>query len=109
MFANAPATLFSSGSISSASAGSPIQPKAKEEIVIPSWVAARLASRASTARANAVAFTRPWATNSATRLRRTATSENSAATKKPFANTRAKTARILRTAAPRSPEKTVAS
>ena len=39
---------------------------------------------------------RPASTSSVTRLRRTATRENSAATKKPLAKTRAKTARIRR-------------
>ena len=58
---------------------------------MPSWVAARLASRLSTARSSAAAFIRPAVTSSATRLRRTATSENSAATKKPFAATRSRT------------------
>src|SRR5206468_2344554 len=77
--------LSRSGSIRCAIAGSPIQPKASEEMVMPSWVAARLASRLSTARCSAEALALPALTSSATRLRRTDTSENSAATKNPFA------------------------
>ena len=42
-----------------ASAGSPIHPRASEEMVMPSWVAARLASRLSTARRSADAFDSP--------------------------------------------------
>lgn len=47
----------------------------------------------SLARWSGLAFLRPAATSSVTRLLRTATSENSAATKKPLAATRARTAR----------------
>src|SRR5262249_17466281 len=71
-----------------ARAGSPIQPSASDDIVMPSWQAARLASRLLTDRWRATAFVRPAATSSATLVRRTATSENSAATKNPFARTR---------------------
>src|SRR5262245_38549307 len=73
-------------------AGSPTQPSARDEMVMPSWVAARLASRLPSAFSSAWAFVRSAATSSITRLRRTATSENSAATKKPFAKTRTRTA-----------------
>src|SRR4051812_8982449 len=61
-------------------------------MVMPSWVAARLESRLARARSSALAFILPAATSSTTRLRRTATSENSAATKKPLAATRTNTA-----------------
>lgn len=79
--ASDPGRPLNRGSIRCASAGSPTQPSASNERVMPSCVAARLASRLSTARLRAEAFIFPAATSSVTRLRRTATRENSAATK----------------------------
>src|SRR5262245_10620365 len=82
------------GSMRRASAGSPIQPRPSEEMVMPSWQAARLASSWESARSSALAFLFPLATSRWTRLRRTATIENSAATKKPLAATSKKTAKM---------------
>ena len=94
--ASDPGRLLSQGSIRWASTGSPIHPRARDEMVMPSWVAARLASRLSTARCKAAALVLPAAASSTTRLWRTATRENSAATKNPLAATRPRTASIPR-------------
>src|SRR6266536_1282815 len=90
-FACKPKKFGRKGSNKSARAGSPIQPSASDDIVMPNWHAARLRSSFSTARARTDALLRPCATSWDTRLRRTATNENSEATKKPFARTSTRT------------------
>ncbi len=80
------------GSISRAKVGSPTQPKARLASVMPSCVAAMASSRRSIALRTATAPTRRWLTISSTRVRRTATSANSAATKNAFNKTNTGTA-----------------
>ena len=72
--------------------GSPTAPSTRLEVVTPSCTAemnlAGLLSRASTRRARRL----PWSASSWMRVRRTATSPNSAATKKAFSASTASTA-----------------
>src|SRR2546425_4251932 len=82
----------SSGSISVATNGSPIHPRPRLAMVMPSWVAATNGSGFSVARWTSRAPRRPARTNCAIRVRRALTMENSAATNKPLAATRANTA-----------------
>src|SRR6185503_5011295 len=90
----------SPGAIIAASAGSPIQPRPMLDMVMPSWVAAMNGSGSDTARRTARAARCPSAISWSTRVLRTVTIENSAATKKPLARTSASTAASRHSASP---------
>ena len=79
------------GSIRCAMVGSPTQPSARLAKVMPSWVAATASSRCSTANRTASAPNFFSSTSCSTRVQRTVTSENSAATKKALSATRSGT------------------
>ncbi len=64
--------------------GSPSQPSASPAIVIPSCVVAIERSRCSSDPSNSRARDWPLAASCSTRVRRTPTNENSAATNRPF-------------------------
>ncbi len=83
---------IAAGSIRWAKAGSPIQPKASDASVMPSWVADRYSSRLRTSRAARLAAAEPRRASSSSRVGRTFTSANSVATKKPFKATSANAA-----------------
>ena len=70
-----------------ATAGSAIQPKPSEAMVIPSWQADREASKRSTSQLAVEANGRLSLTISSIRLSRIFTKANSAATKNPFIST----------------------
>src|SRR6202011_976838 len=74
-----------------ASAGSPIHPRPRLAMVMPSCVAAMYRSGWLTARWTARARRRPSVTSWSMRVLRTVTMENSAATKNPLASTSART------------------
>lgn len=72
------------GSTSRAMAGSPTHPKAIPAAVIPTWMAAMVRSMCLTASSTVFAPLRPCCNISSTRVFRTRTKANSAATKKAF-------------------------
>ncbi len=76
------------GSIRRARAGSPIQPRASDEMVMPSWGRREVSVEMVGRPEERLRVRPPLGTSSATRLLRIATRANSAATKKPFARTR---------------------
>src|SRR4029079_19745683 len=80
-----------------ATAGSDTNPRARLATVIPSWDAATESLSRSTAAIRAFAPGVFWLTSSSTRVFRTATRANSAATKNPFTATSTGMARRLRT------------
>src|SRR5262249_11429897 len=84
------------GSNRRASVDSPTAPRARLAMVMPNWLAESIASRRSSARRTASAAPLFAAARVSIFERRTLTSANSTATKNPFANTRIRTARILR-------------
>ena len=89
----APNRFLSGPSISLETAGSPIQPSARELIVIPSWVALKYVSREFEILSARRAFATSAATNSSSFDFRILTIENSDRTKNAFKATR-KNARI---------------
>src|ERR1700752_2717025 len=76
---------------SRAMAGSPIQPRASDASVIPSWQEERNELRLLSNSNNHFPLRLPAAASVSIREERTPTSANSAATKKPFAATSSKT------------------
>jgi hypothetical protein len=90
------------GSITVATAGSPSQPKPREEIVIPSWQTARYASSLPVAALTIPAPALPSRSSLSTCVARIFTKANSAATNRPFKTTRNSAARILSAGSTRS-------
>src|SRR5688572_28814863 len=88
------------GSSSDATAGSPIQPRPRDESVIPNCVAEMYALRLFSIPSSRTAALSPSAAWVSIRDLRTATSANSLATKKPFAATRTITEIMLRSDQP---------
>ena len=86
--------VFSGSSISLATAGSPIQPRASELSVMPSCVAERYVSRLFDISSAVFAFGTLSLASSSRRVLRTLTMENSDKTKKAFRNTK-KNARAI--------------
>src|SRR5215211_3029018 len=84
-----------SGSITVATAGSPSQPRPREEIVMPSWQTARYASSLPVASLTIPAPALPSRSSRSTCVDRIFTRANSAATNRPFRTTRNSAARIL--------------
>jgi hypothetical protein len=78
----------------SAATGSPIQPRASEQRVTPSWTAGRKPSRSRCRRRTEAAPGMPAAIICSTRVSRMETRANSAATKKPLARMSRATATI---------------
>ena len=78
-----------------ATVGSPIQPKPKEAMVMPSWVTDKKASKCSVTFLAYTARRFPSLSRASKREGRTLTMENSEATKKPFKATRNKTMTTL--------------
>ena len=87
-----PRAAETGGSMTRASTGSPSQPRARPAIVIPSWVAAMERSRWCSEPRRMRARDCPPAASCSTRVRRTPTNENSAATKSALRRIRTTTA-----------------
>ncbi len=79
--------LFNNGDKIDATAGSPIQPKAKADIVIPSCVALNYSSKEAKTFNSKSAFLLPMLDNSSRRVLLIRTKENSTATKKALTKT----------------------